>query len=220
MVDYGFLAGTALFEGVSADEVASMAGCLDARERSYAAGERVWRMGERTSNVGVVLEGAVRIEGVDFWGNVSVMRVAGPGQLFGEAYAASGEPLMVDAVAVGRCRVLLLDIGKVLSTCPRSCPHHARAAANLTGAIARQCLTLSQRAFHTAPKTIRGKALSYLSSQAERAGAAEVDIPFNRQQLADYLGVDRSALSAELSRMSRDGLIDVHRNRFKLNDLD
>ena len=106
----------------------------------------------------------------------------------------------------------------MLATCPHACPHHARASANLTAAIARRSIGLSRRILHVTPKTIRGKVLAYLSDEAEREGSNEFEIPFNRQQLADYLGVDRSALSSELSRMQRDGLIKTNRSRFKLID--
>ena len=87
----------------------------------------------------------------------------------------------------------------------------------MTAIIARRNIELSRRIFHVSPKTIRGKVLAYLSDEAERVGSREFDIPFNRQRLADYLGVDRSALSAELSRMQKAGLIETHRNHFVLN---
>lgn len=213
----GFLAATPLFEGTAAGEVAGMLGCLGARERGYAAGERIHHMGERIREAGLVMEGSVRIESVDIWGNVSVIGTRGPGQLFGEAYAAvPDEPLMVEVVAAEDCRVMFLAVSKVLTTCPRACPNHGRASANLTRIIARQNLALSRRIFHVAPKTIRGKVLAYLSDQAERAGSHEFDIPFDRQQLADYLGVDRSALSAELSRMARNGILETRRSHFVL----
>ena len=215
-----FLISTPLFRGSTPDEVSAMLRCLEARERSYSREERIWHMGDITTSIGVVIKGSARIESIDVWGNVSVMNHVRAGQLFGEAYAASGEPLMVDVVAAEDCRVLFLDVAKVLATCSHACPHHARTSSNLTAAIARQCLSLSQRIFHSAPKTIRGKVLSYLSEQAERSGSSEFDIPFNRQQLADYLGVDRSALSAELSRMTQDGLIETNRSHFKLIGID
>ncbi|HAM14339.1 MAG TPA: Crp/Fnr family transcriptional regulator [Eggerthellaceae bacterium] len=219
MNDYGLLAASPLFRGASPEEIKAMIGCLGTRERTFADGERIWHMGDTTTSIGLVLEGAVRIESVDVWGNVSVMRHAGTGQLFGEAYAACGEPLKIDVVAVGSCRILFLEAAKVLTTCSIACPHHARVSTNMVAAISRQCISLSQRIFHTAPKSIRGKVLSYLSTQAELAGCVEFDIPFNRQQLADYLGVDRSALSAELSRMTREGLIETSRSHFKLLDI-
>ena len=216
-LDFRSLARTALFQGASEEEVRAMLRCLDARVRVYDKGERVYQMGDFVKSMGLVLEGSVRIENVDVWGNVSVMGVRGPGQIFGEAYAAiPDEALMVDVVAAEGCRIMFLTVSKVLTTCSRACPNHARTSANLTIIIARQSLALSQRIFHVAPKTIRGKVLAYLSDVAERAGKREFDIPFDRQQLADYLGVDRSALSAELSRMQKAGLIETRRSHFVL----
>ncbi|MBQ9002234.1 MAG: Crp/Fnr family transcriptional regulator [Eggerthellaceae bacterium] len=214
------LTKTALFRQSTVDEIEGMLGCLGVRRRSFAAGERIHRMGECIREVGLVLEGSVRIENVDVWGNVSVMGTRGPGEMFGEAYAAvPAEPLMVDVVAAEDCRIMFLTVAKVLTTCPRACPNHARASANLTGIIAQQNLALSRRIFHVAPKTIRGKVLAYLSDQSERAGSPEFDIPYDRQQLADYLGVDRSALSAELSRMAREGILQTRRSHFVLTGM-
>ena len=213
-----FLARTQLFAGSKPDEIESMLGCLDARERRFARGAYIHRMGDVIKTVGLVLDGSVRVESVDVWGNVSVMGATGPGGLFGEAYAAvPGEPLMVDVVAAKDCTVLFLSLPKVLTTCPHACPHHARASANMTAIIARHSLALSRRILHVAPKTIRGKVLAYLSDMSERASSREFDIPFDRQQLADYLGVDRSALSAELSRMQKAGLIKTNRSHFVLH---
>jgi CRP-like cAMP-binding protein len=104
-----------------------------------------------------------------------------------------------------------------MTTCPRACGHHNQIALNLNLISARKNLALTRRIFHAAPKSIRGKALAYLSFNAAQAGSREFDIPYNRQQLADYLGVDRSALSAELSRMQRDGLITTQRSHFVLH---
>ena len=213
----GFLAKTQLFAGSKPDEIQSMLSCLDARERRFARGAYIHRMGDVIKTVGLVIDGSVRIESVDVWGNVSVIGVAGPGGMFGEAYAAvPNEPLMVDIVAAQNCTVLFLSLAKVLATCPHACPHHARASANMTAIIARHSLELSRRILHVAPKTIRGKVLAYLSDISERTGSREFDIPFDRQQLADYLGVDRSALSAELSRMQKAGLIETNRSHFVL----
>lgn len=195
-----------------------MLGCLDARERRYAQGARIHRMGDVIKTVGIVLEGSARIESVDVWGNVSVVGVREPGGMFGEAYAAvPDEPLLVDVVAAEDCTVMFLNLSKVLSTCSHACVNHARASRNMTMIIARQSLALSRRVFHVAPKTIRGKVLAYLSDEAERASSREFDIPFNRQQLADYLGVDRSALSAELSRMQKAGILTTRRSHFRLH---
>ena len=211
------LAHTQLFADSAPEEIGAMLGCLDARERRFPKGSYIHHMGDTIKTVGLVLEGSVRIESIDVWGNVSVMGAAGPGGMFGEAYAAvPDEPLMVDVVAAEDCTILFLNLGKVLSTCSHACPNHQRASRNMTAIIARHSLALSRRIFHVAPKTIRGKVLAYLSDAAERTGSREFDIPFDRQQLADYLGVDRSALSAELSRMQKAGIIETRRSHFTL----
>ena len=211
-----FLAGTPLFAGAAPQEIDAMLDCLGVYERRYAQNERIHHMGDEVSTAGIVLTGRVRIEHVNPWGNVSVVGMRGSGAMFGEAYAAAGEPLLVDVVADENCTVLFLNLAKVVGPCSCRCDHHALVARNMIAAIARQSVGLSRRIFHVAPKSIRGKVLAYLSDEADRAGARESDIPFNRQQLADYLGVDRSALSAELSRMQKAGLIRFHRSRFAL----
>jgi len=216
--DYSaFLANTPLFKGSTPEEIRGMLGCLDAYTRHYKAGAYIHHMGDVIHYIGFVLEGRVRIENVDAWGNVNVIGTDGPGQLFGEAYAAvSDEPLMVDVVASEDSVIMFLHLQKVLTTCSRACPNHSRTSTNMTAIIARRNLELSRRIFHAAPRTIRGKVLAYLSYESERAGSLEFDIPYDRQRLADYLGVDRSALSAELSRMQKAGIIETRRSHFVL----
>lgn len=212
-----FLAKTQLFAGSTPDDIKAMIGCLGAREKHFDEGAYIHRMGDVIKTVGLVLEGSVRIESVDVWGNVSVLGTTAAGGMFGEAYAAvPDEPLMVDIIAAENSTILFLNVAKVLTTCSHACPNHSRTSNNMTAIIARRNLALSRRIFHVAPKTIRGKVLAYLSDMAESSGSRTFDIPYDRQQLADYLGVDRSALSAELSRMQKAGLIETRRSRFTL----
>ena len=220
-VDYNaFLSTTPLFEGSTPEEIGGMLGCLDARMKHYKAGSYIFRMGDTVQAIGLVLEGRVRMENVDAWGNVNVITIDGPGQLFGEAHAAvPGEPLMVNVIATEESTVMFLNLKKVLNTCSRACPNHSRTSMNMTAIYARRNLELSRRIFHAAPRTIRGKVLAYLSYESERAGSPEFTIPYDRQQLADYLGVDRSALSAELSRMQKAGLIETKRSHFVLKNV-
>ena len=125
---------------------------------------------------------------------------------------------MVSAVAAEDTEVLFLNVERVLNTCPETCSHHSRLIRNLLTVSSRKNLDLSRRIFHTSSKSIRGRLLSYLSSQAVLLGKREFEIPFNRQQLADYLSVDRSALSNELGKMQREGLLEFHKNHFLLNE--
>lgn len=216
--DLGIVARSALFADIEPAEARALLGCLGAVERSYAKGERALRAGDRTSALGLVLEGAVRIEREDYWGTRSIIARIGSGRTFGEAFACAPElPCDVSAVAVeDGTRVLFLNAGKVMTTCPSSCAFHARLARNLLAVLARRAHGLTRKIDHVSKRTTRGKLLAYLSDEAARAGADEFSIPFDRQELADYLAVDRSAMCAELSRMRRDGVIDYRRERFRL----
>jgi len=217
-LDYRAVARTSLFMGASPDETRAMLHCLDARCKAFGKGERIYQMGDLVRSMGLVLEGSVRIENVDAWGNVSVLGRAAQGQVFAEAYAClPGEPMLVDVVAAEPCRVLMLDVSRIVGVCSTACAHHSRLLLNLLAILSRKNLESSRRSFHTAPKTIRGKVLAYLSHLAAQQGSQTVEVPFNRQQLADYLGVDRSALCSELTRMQNDGLLDVRRSLFTLH---
>ena len=220
-MDYHFLSGTALFHGSSPEEIRTMLACLGAQTRRYRRNETIYHAGDMTGAMGLVLSGSICIENNDVWGNRSILDKAGPGQVFAETYACvPDEPLMVSVVAAENAEVLFLDAQRVLCTCPNTCSFHGRLIRNLLSITARKNLQLSRRIFHTSSKSIRGRLLSYLSFQAMKHGSNEFEISFNRQQLADYLSVDRSAMSNELSKMQRDGLLRVNRSHFTLLAMD
>lgn len=218
-MDYQFLSRTVLFQGSAPEQVKEMMKCFYAREKHYCKGEIVLYMGDMVKDLGIVLSGGVTIERDDLLGNRSIFGHAGPGQIFAETYACvPGEPLMVNVVADQDTDILFLDIGRVLTTCQTTCTHHSQLIRNLLLASARKNLGLSERIMHTSPKSIRGRLISYFSAQAARQGSRNFSIPFNRQQLADYLEVDRSALSAELGKMKKEGLLDFWKNQFALKE--
>lgn len=207
-----------LFQGVRDKEIREMFSCLGAWVKSYGKEEMIYRAGDTVTSLGVVLHGSVMIVNDDLWGNRSILDRVEPGQIFAETYACvPGEKLLVDVFATEATKVLFLNMGKMLSECPGSCGHHLEFIRSLLMISAQKNLRLSRRIFNTSSKTIRGRLLSYLSDQAVQNGSDIFDIPFNRQQLADYLGVDRSALSAELGRMQREGVLEFKKNHFHLN---
>lgn len=213
------LSKTALFRGVTPQEVEGVLSCLGAKQHCFAKGEMICRTGDVVTCLGMVLSGSVLIESNDLWGNTTVLDSVEPGRIFAETYAcALGEPLMVDVVAAEPTEVLFLNIDRVLKVCSNTCDYHNRLIRNLLSISAQKNLNLSRKIFHTAPKSIRGRLLSYLSDQAVQNGSSSFTIPFNRQQLADYLNVDRSALSNELSKMQKEGLLRVKRNDFELGN--
>lgn len=211
------LANTALFRGASPQEAEAMLNCLGAAEKGFPKGAQIYRSGDYVTELGMVLSGSVLIQTDDLWGNTTVLDQAGPGQIFAETYACvPGEALMVDVVAATDTQVLFLNVERVLRVCSHACIHHSKLIRNLLLLSAQKNLNLSRKIFHTSAKTIRGRLLSYLSYQARRSGKSSFSIPFDRQQLADYLNVERSALSNELSKMQRDGLLLVNKNKFTL----
>lgn len=204
------LTQTSLFSGISQADLSALLSCLAAVERRYSKGAVILAEGEPTQRMGLVLEGRAIISCADVWGKSSILGFAEPGAVFGEAYACvPGEALLISVCAAEETRVLFLNVGKLLTVCGNACPFHARLIRNLLSISAGKNLQLSRRIFHTTPKSIRGRLLSYFSECAKKSGSLTFTLPFNRQQLADYLGVDRSAMSSELSKMQRDGLIQV-----------
>ena len=160
----------------------------------------------------------MHIENNDLWGNKSILSVVKPGEVFAETYALCRETLMVDAVAAEETSVLFLDLQSALDNSQSGQSWYPKLQKNLLLISAQKNLTLSGRIFCTTSKTIRGRLLTYLSEQAAKSGDNVFHIPFDRQQLADYLNVERSALSKELGRMKKEGLIDYRKNHFKLNE--
>lgn len=217
-MDFISISKTALFRGATPQEVEGMLTCLNAERRCFSKGQMIYRTGDVAASLGLVLSGSVLIENDDVWGNTTVLDSVGPEHIFAEAYAcAPGEPLMVNVVAAETTEVLFLNIDRVLQVCSHACAHHNKLIRNLVSISAQKNLNLSRKILHTASKSIRGRLLSYLSYQAVRSGSRSFTIPFNRQQLADYLNVDRSALSNELSKMQKEGLVRVDKSHFDLS---
>ena len=208
---------TRLFQGMAPDEIQGMLKCLSAVQKEYKKDDYIFRMGESITSVGLVLKGSVYIIQEDFWGERHILSDCREGQLFGESYACvQSESLMVSVIASENSEILFLDVNRVLTICSSACVFHSRLIRNLLSVISEKNLLLTRKIDHMSRKTIREKLMAYLSFQATRHGNRTFEIPFNRQQLADYLSVDRSALSAELSKMQKDGLLSYQKNRFTL----
>lgn len=212
------LINSKLFYGIREEEIESMLECLTSEVKFFDKGEYVFRRGERIDSVALLLEGGVLIQKEDYWGNLSILGEITEGEIFGEVYACLGsDEMMHNAVAVKRCSVLLINVKKILTMCPSACPFHSRLIRNLLSVMAAKNKMLARKLEHMSRRTTREKLLSYLSEQSQRAGSPSFDIPFNRQQLADFLSVDRSAMSAELGRMRDEGLLTFSRNHFILH---
>ncbi|MCI8961269.1 MAG: Crp/Fnr family transcriptional regulator [Lachnospiraceae bacterium] len=211
-----FISRTALFRGCTEEDIRNMAERLDFRTVSYKKGEVIFAAGSMVTEIGLVLSGSVRIEHTDLWGDKGILNITPAGGVFAESYACiPDEPMLVDAVANEDSDILFINVPGLFSFGPLW-ESQNRLIQNLLMISAEKNLQLSRRSLHTSPKTIRGRLFSYFSQQVSAQGSSRITIPFDRQQLADYLNLDRSALSKELGKMKRDGLIAYYRNRFEI----
>ena len=214
-MDAQLLQKTMLFRGMTDSEIAKALQVLEAHEKCYKKGETLLIAGTITERMGLVLQGSVTIESNDAWGNRTIISHVGNGQVFAETYALlENEPMLVDVTASEDCRILFLRSGRIQSLNSSLEPWALKHITNLLTISMHKNLILSGRSFHTAPKTIRGRVMAYLNSVSLQRHSREFDIPFDRQQLADYLNLERSALSKELGKMQREGLISCRKNHF------
>ncbi len=206
-----------LFSGVSEAVLTAILACLKAEKKDFPKEAFVLRAGDTAESIGLVLTGTVLVIQEDIWGNRNILSKAGPGQTFAVAYAcAPGSRLNVSVVAETPVTVLFLNVKRILTVCPSACSYHSRIIRNLLGELAGKNLQFSEKLTHVGQRSTRSKIMSYLSAEAQRLGTYELDIPFSRQQLADYLGVERSGLSQELGKMKKDGLLDYRKSHFVL----
>lgn len=208
---------TRLFAGVGEDEINSLLACLGAKLLEYQKGEYVLRQGEHITDIMILADGNLHIQNDDYWGNRSILGQISVGEMFGEAYAGSESGLMLnDVVAVQDSKVIFFDVKRILTTCSSSCRFHSMVVRNMFFAISEKNRNLVQKLGHMSRRTTREKLISYLSEESKKHNSSKFTIPFNRQQLADFLSVDRSAMSNELCKMRDEGLLEFEKNQFVL----
>lgn len=208
---------TKLFAGVADEEIGAMLSCLDARLQEYKKGEYVLRQGEHIRFITVLVDGELHIQRDDYWGNRAIINHIAVGEMFGEAYIApESGALLNDVVAVENSAVIFFDVRRIITVCSSACRFHSMVVQNLFFAISEKNRKLVQKLGHMSKRTTREKLISYLSEESKRQNSARFTIPFNRQQLADFLSVDRSAMSNELCKMRDEGLLRFEKKSFTL----
>lgn len=206
-----------LFRGLDTQEISTVLGCIAAQQHTYPKHSFIFHAGDCVTHAGIVVRGELHIVREDIWGNRTIQAVCHPADLFGEVFACLPDHTAdVSVLAKQDTEVLYLDMQHLLTSCSNSCAFHNRLIHNYITVLAQKNRMLSSKIRHCTQRTTRDKVLSYLSEQAMAAGSTTFYIPLNRQQLADYLSVDRSALSAELSHLQSQGLLTFHRNQFTL----
>lgn len=218
MENYLFiLKGCPFFSGMTDGEILSILHCMNARVIQTERNSYIFRSGESTETMGLVLSGSVLVIQEDLWGHRNILAKVLPGDFFGESYAATpGSVLNVSVVANEDAEILLLNVNHLLTTCQHACAHHSRLIRNLVSVLAGKVLQWDSKITHISKRSTREKLLSYLSAESIKQGKLSFDIPYDRQQLADYLSVERAAMSAELSKLKKEGILDTNKNHFVL----
>lgn len=208
---------SALFAGVCAKDVEKILQCFSASKKKYKKGEYILNAGDKVSSLGMVLCGSVHIIKEDFWGNRNILSKVEPGQIFAETYACSkGAVMSVSVVAETDTEIMFMKIEKILNTCAFVCDFHSIIIRNMVAALAEKNLMMNEKLTHITQRTTMEKIMSYLSAESAKCGSNSFEIPFNRQQLADYLSVDRSAMSSALGQLRDKGMISFEKNYFTI----
>lgn len=211
------LATCPLFDGIRMEDLSAMMGCIGGRTVFVSKGQLIFREGDPATQVGLVLSGAVRMIREDYYGNRSIVAHIGPAELFGETYACAGvTSLPISVVADEDSTILLMDCRRITVSCSNACAFHSRIIFNLLRLVAEKNLVFDQKIQVTSKRTTREKLMTYLLSQAKLQNSSCFVIPYDRQELADYLEVDRSGLSSEISKLRREGILESEKNQFTL----
>ena len=210
---------TQLFSGVNPQDIESLLTCLGAKLRLFDKGAYVLRQGDLVGDIMVLVSGNLHIQQDDYWGNRSILGHISVGDMFGESYASPGRSAALnDVVAIENSTVMFLNVNRMLTICSSACRFHTLIIQNLFLAISEKNRRLVQKLGHMAKRSTREKLLSYLSEESKRQKSAAFTIPFNRQELADFLSVDRSAMSNELCKLRNEGLLSFNRSHFVLQE--
>ncbi len=215
---YGLLRLSPLFVGIPYEEYGNLLKSMQAYVRDFDAGELIYRAGDEVITAGIVLQGKVHIIKEELSGNKTILSEFGKGELFAESFSVSNvKRLPVSAEGATACKIMFINYRQLLYTCPRSCTVHARIIENMMMILADKNYLLNRKLIHLSKRSTRAKLLSYLSEQAQKNQSSSFSIPYTRQQLADFLCVDRSAMSSELSKMQSEGLLTYTKNNFTLS---
>lgn len=206
-----------LFANIEDDNLISMLGCLGARVDLFDKKYTIFSEGSPAKYIGILLSGSAQIEKIDYYGNRNILSDIKPSEVFAEAFACMGaKSLPISVTANEPCEVMFIDCSRILHTCSKNCEFHQKLIFNLMQELASKTIMFQQKIEIMSSRTTRKKLMTYLMFYAKKVGSNSFDIPFNRQELADYLEVDRSGLSAEISKMKNEGIIESDRKHFKL----
>ena len=206
-----------LFNDIEDENLIAMLGCLGAKVITARKNEAIFQEGTNAKFLGIILSGAVQMVQDDFYGNRTIVTQIEENRIFGESFACAGvTSLPVSFIASKDCEIMLIDCGRITNTCCNACAFHKQVIFNLLQLVAKKNLDFHQKIEITSKRTTREKLMAYLLSVAKQTGSNSFSIPYDRQGLADYLGVERSAMSAEISKLRKEGIIECQKNQFTI----
>lgn len=207
-----------LFYGLSDNEILSSLHCMGVETEAREKNEYILHAGDKTSAIGLLVSGDALVIQEDLWGNRNVITKLVPGDFFAESFAVIPDAVLsISVVATGSCKIIKMDTTRLLTVCSSACSCHNRLLRNLVTAFARKTLVFNDKITHMSKRKTRDKLLSYLSAESFRQNSLSFDIPFDRQQLADFLCVERAAMSVELSKLQKEGMLKTNHSHFELN---
>lgn len=215
--DIKLLEEVSLFRGIDANEISDILNCLDGRVKQYSKSQMIIRSGEEFNSLGIILSGEVQIIREDIMGNRMIVAGLTQGEIFGETFACAGvNESPVSVIAGDTSRILWISIKRIVTACSNACSFHTRMITNLLELLAKKNLYLNNKIEMLSKRSIRDKIMTYLALQAQQHNTPSFDILLNRNELADFLCIDRSAMSRELSRLSDEGIIEYQKNHFRI----
>ena len=206
-----------LFYNIEEQDLLRMLTCLGAEIIKYDKKDTVFAEGSEVKDIGVLLSGEAQSVRYDYYGNKSIINKIDPTEVFGEAFAcAESKSLPISIVAIDKSEIMLINCSHILHTCSNNCGFHQQLIFNLMKDLATKTILFHQRIEITSKRSTREKLMAYLMLQSKKTGRSSFEISFDRQELADYLEVERSGLSAEIGKLKKEGVIEVTKNRFEL----
>lgn len=206
-----------LFDSISEENLLNMLRCIGAKVQQYKKNQTIIMEGQKATHIGIVLSGEVQIMHMDYYGNRSLVTEIYPSQLFGESFVcAEVKSIPISAIASDNSDIILIDGKRIMQSCCNACEFHNQVIFNLLKVIAIKNLIFHQKIDITSKRTTREKLMTYLLQQAKTKNSSSFTIPYDRQELADYLEVDRSGLSSEISKLRAEGILKCKRSQFTL----
>lgn len=206
-----------LFKDINSNHLLAMLKCLGAQIQSFTKNQDIMCEGTPATHIGIVLSGQAQLIQIDYYGNRNIITCIEPAQLFGESFAcAETESLPINVTATCDTDILLINCRRITQACSNACSFHSQIIFNLMKVVATKNLLFNQKIEITSKRSTKEKLIAFLLNEAKKNQSNSFTIPYDRQELADYLGVERSGLSSEIGKLRKAGFIEDNKKNFTI----